>query len=1096
MTAEKARSNRPFAELGSSSALAIVAFAMFGAGSYAQSVGESGVPPATPAHTLSFQASEGTWMGLDLSPDGRTILFDLLGDIYALDARAGGSARPVLKGNPFETHPVFSPDGKRFAFISDRSGSNNVWIANVDGSGLKQLSNDTGATLYASPAWSPDGHYVYASRAVHSILAFEVFMFDTAGGSGVRITTADPSGHASFDERHNAMGAAPSPDGRYLYYATKFGSTWSEKDVPHWTIARRDLKSGVETIVVPSHGGAMHPALSRDGKLLAYASRSGQQTGLRLRDLQTGEDRWIAFPVDHDGQQGGYYSDLLPRFVFSPDGKALLLGLNGGIRRLDIATGALSNLPFTAPVELALAASSRVQQTEETGPVRVRVIQAPRQSPDGSSIVFAALGGIYVQSLREGAAPRRISDPATPAFQPVWSPDGRSIAFISWSALEGGHVWKIAATGGRAQRLTQQAAFYFEPIFAPDGRSIIALRANHYDRVRDFSEISFGGGGSNRALDIVRISLADRRFDVVAPAPGARAPALTKDPERLRFYTLGGVSSIRVDGTDLRKELGVVARSPSQYVGAPEPVPEVRVRPQGDWALVRAASQLYLVAVPPVNGPDEPMIDLAASTVASARLTRIGADYFDWADGGRTITWSVGATFRRISLDSALEKDAALAEQRAQSYSVSVDVPRDIPRGALVLRGATAITSRGDEVIENADIIVVDNHIAAVGRNGEVSIPTGAEVRDVSGRYIVPGFVDTHAHWFSIKREVHDFQHWAFLANLAYGVTSGLDVQTFTMDAFAYQDAIDAGLMLGPHAWSTGPGVFVNSEINSREDAVAVLTRYRDYYRTRNIKSYMVGGRRQRQYMTDAARELGMMPTTEGASDLWLNLTHAIDGFSGNEHALPVSPLHEDVIRLYADSRIAYTPTLSVLYGGWPALDDLIIRQQPQHDAKLARFTPPDVLAERVRNRHWLPTEAQTYQSFARDALRIQRAGGLVGMGSHGEVQGLGYHWEMEVYASGGATPREVLHAATIGSGEIIGRAREIGSLEPGKLADLVILEKDPLADIRNTRSIREVMKNGRLYDGQTLDEIWPRHRPLGKLWFQGADAPPESGKR
>ena len=303
---------------------------------------------------------------------------------------------------------------------------------------------------------------------------------------------------------------------------------------------------------------------------------------------------------------------------------------------------------------------------------------------------------------------------------------------------------------------------------------------------------------------------------------------------------------------------------------------------------------------------------------------------------------------------------------------------------------------------------------------------------------------------------------------------------------------IDAGMMLGPRAWSTGPGVFVNSEIHSKQDALDVLTRYRDHYRTRNIKSYMVGDRAQRQYMVEAAKELGMMPTTEGASDLVLNLTHAIDGFSGNEHAIPVSPLREDVIKLYAESRISYTPTLSVLYGGGPALFDFIITRRPQDDAKWRHFVPAGVVSEKLRNRHWMPAEAQSYALFAADALKIQRAGGLVGIGSHGELQGLGYHWEMQAYASGGATPMEVLRAATIGSAEVIGHADDVGSLEPGKFADLLVLDADPLLDISNTQRIGAVMKNGRLYDPQTLDEIWPRAKAGPAPWF--AEEGPPSG--
>jgi hypothetical protein len=417
-------------------------------------------------------------------------------------------------------------------------------------------------------------------------------------------------------------------------------------------------------------------------------------------------------------------------------------------------------------------------------------------------------------------------------------------------------------------------------------------------------------------------------------------------------------------------------------------------------------------------------------------------------------------------------------------------VKRDVPEGTVVLRGATVITMRGDEILRSADIVVANNKIVGVGPQGSITVPAGAVVRDISGKFVVPGFIDTHAHWMEIRREILEPNQWPFLANLAYGVTSGLDVQPFTIDIFGYQDMIDAGLMLGPRAYSTGPGVFVNSDINSEADARNVLTRYRDYYRTRNIKSYMVGGRKERQFMIKGASALGMMPTTEGATDLRLNLTHALDGFAGNEHSLPVSPLYKDVIQLFAQSRIAYTPTLNVLYGGRPALGEMSIRHLPQQDAKLQRFMPAALNDMKNRTHKWSRHEDQTYPTFAADAIAIQRAGGLVGMGSHGEMQGIGYHWELEAYAAGGATPHEVLRAATIGSSEVIGRAAELGSIEPGKYADLLILEQDPLADITNASALSFVMKNGRLYDANTLEEVWPRQKPLDEQWFW-SDTPP-----
>ncbi|WP_311268399.1 amidohydrolase family protein [Sphingobium sp. WCS2017Hpa-17] len=1024
-----------------------------------------------PTRTLSYDAQEGTWMQPDISPDGRTILFDLLGDIYALDA-AGGTARPLLTGMAFERNPVFSPDGKQFAFISDRSGVTNLWIANVDGTGLKQLSHDTTVAIYTSPAWSPDGRFVTVSRTVHAILAFELFMYDKDAGSGIQITKAGSPDN--WDAKMNAMGAVAAPDGRMLYYATKRGHTWTENDLPNWSISRRDLKTGQDETVIQSAGGAMRPALSHDGRLLAYASRKGQTDGLRLRNMDTGDDRWIAFPIDRDGQDGGYYADLLPRFTFMPGDKALLMSVNGKLVRLDIASGVRTDIPFTAPVKLGLGPLTRVRQKEEDGPVRVRVVQAPRQSPDGKNVAFTALGGLYVQNLATGATPRKII--AEDAFQPAWSPDGRTITYVSWTAKDGGHVWTIPASGGKPRRLTQLPAYYTQPIFTPDGRNVVALRANHYDRLRAVSEID-----PSRPTDVIRLPAQGGPAALITHAMGARLPHFADDG-RLLFYSPAGVNSVPLSGGDPQVELRVLAPGLGQYFPGPAPVEEVRLSPDGHHALVKSFSQVYLLDVPPANGSEPSTINLSAPIVARAKLTRIGADFTDWADKGATVTWSVGATFRRLPTVQALSGGS---ETTAQSFALPVEVPRDIPKGSFVLRGATVMPmAGGQDAIANADIVITDNRIVAVGPSGSVAIPADATVRDVSGKYIVPGFIDTHAHWFEIRRAIQERGHWDFAANLAYGVTSGLDVQPFTTDVFAYQDMIDAGMMRGPRAWSTGPGVFVNAEIHSKQDAIDVLTRYRDHYRTRNIKSYMIGDRAQRQYMVEAAKDLGMMPTTEGASDMVLNLTHAIDGFSGNEHSIPVAPLHEDIVRLFAQSRTSYTPTIIVAYGTTPMLFDYIINKRPQDDPKFTHFVPSGIVSEKLRNRHWMPPEAQSWQQIAADAVAIQRAGGLVGIGSHGEMQGLGYQWEMQALVAGGATPMEALKAATIGSAEVIGHSDDVGSLEPGKFADLLILDADPLVDIANAMKISAVMKNGRLYDPMTLDEIAPRSDKAPETWF------------
>lgn len=1027
--------------------------------------------PLAPERTLEFTAREATWMQLDLSPDGKTILFDLLGDIYALDA-AGGTARPLLTGMAFERNPVFSPDGKRVAFISDRSGVTNLWVANADGSGLRQLSQDTALTLYASPAWSPDGRSVYVSRAVHAVLAFELWQFPAAGGAGTVVVKAQPNGNDDWDKRVNAMGAMISPDGRYAYYATKHGHTWTEGDPPNWTIARRDLAEGTDAPFLTPLGGAIAPQLSHDGKLIAYATREAGQTALRLRNLETGEDRRIAFPLDRDGQEGGYYDGLLPRFVFAPDDRSIVLSVDGGIWRLDLAGGRVTPIAFEAPVRLDLAASTRVRQREETGPVRPRIAQAPKLSPDGRQTAFTALGALYVQS--DGAGPRKLV--SEDAFQPSWSPDGRTLTYVTWSPA-GGSLWTIPVAGGTPRRLAS-GAFFTEPLFTPDGSGVVAMRANHYDRLRALTELE-----PDRPTDIVRFPAGGGKASLLAHVTGARSPAFTRDG-RLWFYGGGTLRSLDLGSGTVRGEVTLVARAMGQYVGVPLPVQDAQVSPDGTRILARAVSQLYLVDMPARTGGKLATVNVSIPGAARARLTRDGADFFGWAQNGARITWSVGSTFREVAAVAAETGGTGAAEAAARSRALAVEVPRDVPQGTLVLRGATLLPMEGEARIDNADVVIHGDRIAAVGRAGTVPIPADATIRDVRGRFIVPGFIDAHAHFFGIRRGVHERGYWEFLANLAFGVTSALELQPFTTDIFAYQDMIDAGMMPGPRVWSTGPGVFVNSEIDSRQAAIDVLRRYREHYRTRNIKAYMVGDRAARQFTIQAAQELGMMPTTEGASDLVLGLTHAIDGFAGNEHSLPVTPLRDDVIRLLAASRIGYTPTISVLYGGGPGLFDFIIRSHPEHDAKLRTFTPGPVLAEKLRNRHWMTDQSQSYPRFAADALRVQRAGGVVGIGSHGEMQGLGLHWEMQAFASGGATPMEVLRAATIDGATIIGHADDVGSIVPGKFADLVILEADPLADIRNTLAIAAVIKNGRVYDPRSLASDWPVPRASPARWF------------
>jgi hypothetical protein len=389
---------------------------------------------------------------------------------------------------------------------------------------------------------------------------------------------------------------------------------------------------------------------------------------------------------------------------------------------------------------------------------------------------------------------------------------------------------------------------------------------------------------------------------------------------------------------------------------------------------------------------------------------------------------------------------------------------------------------RGDEVIPSGDIVVRDNRIVGVGARGSVPIPEGARVIDVTGKTILPGFVDIHAHTW-VAWGVHRTQVSQFLAQLAYGVTTQRDPQTSTEDVVTYSDRMEIGDLIGPRIFSTGPGVFGADNIRSLEEARDVLRRYADHFNTQTIKQYLAGDRKVRQWVITAARELGLTTTTEGGANFTMNLTLMQDGYPGLEHSLPISPFYRDVVQLATTSGITYTPTLIVAYGGPSGLGYYLTRSNVDTVARLRRFTAHDEL-DKWKTQQFQRDDQYVHPLHARQLTKVVEAGGRVGLGSHGELQGLGTHWELWMMGSGGMQPHHALRAATLHSADAIGLAGDIGSLEVGKLADLQVLDRNPLEHLEHTNSIRYVMKNGRLYDAATLDEIFPRQRPLPTQWW------------
>ena len=491
--------------------------------------------PLEPARWARFTTDEGTWISLDVSPDGQTIVFDLVGDLYSMPITGGETTR-LTSGMGYDMQPRFSPDGEQIVFVSDRSGDNNVWLMPSAGGEPTQLSKGVGS-YFLSPDWMPDGKYVIVSRSFSGLEKLWLYHID--GGTGLEMV----GGAGGL----RMLGASVDAEGRYIWYAQRNG-TWNYNAIfPQYQVWMYDRKTGTRTPMTNRYGSAFRPVLSPDGNLLAYGSRDDADTGMRLRELGSGQERWLAYPIQRDDMESTASMDVLPGYSFTPDSEAIVMSYGGRIWRVPVDGSDPEQIPFTVNAEVAIGPEVEFEYPiEDTPTFTVKQIRDARPSPDGSTIAFTALDRLYVADLPDGTPRRRTSDEVG-EFQPIWSPDGSYVAYVTWDDDAGeGHIRRVSADGGASTNLTAAPAYYQQLAWSPDGERIVAARSAARN-VRESLGTSVGFG---QAAEFIWIPSAGGDETVIGPTLGRRAPHFTQDPDRIYYY--GTLRADPIPGSPLR----------------------------------------------------------------------------------------------------------------------------------------------------------------------------------------------------------------------------------------------------------------------------------------------------------------------------------------------------------------------------------------------------------------------------------------------------------------------------------------------------------------------------------------------------------------
>lgn len=962
------------------------------------------LPHQVAAREISVAITEGTNLAIALSPNGKEIVFDLQGVLFKMAAK-GGKAKAITDALFDARQPSWSPDGRTIAFQSNRGGHFRIWLVDADGRNARQL--DVGADEQREPAFSPDGRWIaYTSNRNGK---FDIWRRNIQDGTTNQISSG-PGGNSR---------ASWSPDGQSVAYVSdRPGATGVYAATPGGP-ERLLATAGVVAFGMTVPMGT--PSFTPDGRHVLYARIAEGRAELMLDDAPLLTDQ-----------------DIHPFRIQWASPTRFLFAANGRVREHDMVTGESHDIPFEA--QLFVRRPDYRKKPSRLLDARARPvmgIQRAALSPDGRSIAFAALGNLWTMPVDGKPVPMTEGGSFVVA-DPSWSPDGKSIIY-STDRAGSLDLWSLDVETLATHRVTEASGAELRASWSPDGKSIVYVDAfGAYDQVVRIREMSTG---------------ADREIKDAGQSPGY--PSFFPDGKRLlvsalqnesasQSYVVGGHNQLAIVPLDATPPQ-IVTPLPRQSIGN-RSGDGPALSPDGGRIAFQMNSALYTLR-----------IDGDGRAIGSPRkLDDFIVTGLSWAGDSHTLLAYAGGMMRLYDVESG----------NFRKLDLPLNWRNALAPEMLTIRVGRLVSGLDSKAKEKVDIVVRNGRIISIAPTG-AGKPVGRLI-DASGLTAMPGLIDSHVHL--IKEYGARFGR----LYLAYGITSVRSPGNVPGDVLEEKEALAAGLRPGPNMfvtgyildgtrtiWEMGTPVSTKSEVERQVNLAATLG-------YDMVKSYVHTSEPLREAIVRAAHARGLhvssheiYPAALFGSD---SLEHLDGNGAGRGYSAKTSQLnrsYQDVLALARASGIAITPTISL----FSPVAELVDRDAANARARWS-LQPSWVRNQPVMNFAIGPGSDILADNIRKSIFTLYRGGAtiLVGTDSPFTPIGINTHNELFQMVKSGLTPFEALRSATVLPAELLGASAEIGTLEPGKLADIVLVEGNPLEDITAAANVRMTVKSGRVY--------------------------------